>query len=136
MLERGDIVPYRLGDLVEKLKLREFIPAPRPIAPATYTPIKCPVTDFHVYARTALERAAGAIASAPNQQQNRTLNREAFGIGQLVAGRALPERMARTMLIAAARRMPNYDDRKWLLSRSKRSSTARSRCSRSPRVPK
>ena len=64
--------------------------------------------------QAALDRAAAAIASAPNQQQNPILNREAFSIGTFVAGMVLPERLARDVLLAAALKMTNYKPDPWL----------------------
>ena len=115
IIERAHIAPYQVGDLVEKLKLREFVPAPRPVMPASsYTPIRYDATNLHVYVQAALDRAAAAIASAPNERQNPTLNRECFSIGTFVAGKVLPERVARDVLMRAALQMPNYKPDPWL----------------------
>jgi len=43
------------------------------------------------------------------------LNRESFGVGQLVAARVIPEALARSMLLRAAEKMAIYDAaRPWL----------------------
>jgi hypothetical protein len=54
------------------------------------------------YAAAALEDAEQTVRTAPEFTRNDTLNREAFGIGQLVAAGALPESSAGEILIAAA----------------------------------
>jgi len=56
------------------------------------------------YGRAAIERGCGAIALAPDGQRNHTLNREAFGLGQLVAGGEVEVAEAVTALEVAATR--------------------------------
>lgn len=55
------------------------------------------------YAHTALQREADDVRNAPQGQRNHTLNRAAFSVGQLVAGGALTEDVARAALLDAAR---------------------------------
>jgi hypothetical protein len=43
------------------------------------------------YGRAALEREVGRVAIAPVGERNHTLNRAAFAIGQLIAGRAISD---------------------------------------------
>jgi hypothetical protein len=64
------------------------------------------------YARTALERACKAIREAPAGGEQKTLNREVFGIGQLAGSGRLPEGEALTMLVNAAMDMPSFDSRR------------------------
>jgi hypothetical protein len=71
-----------------------------------------PTRDLNPYGKAALERAANAIVKAFNGQQRETLNREAFGIGQLVGGSILPATLALNTLSWAARQMPSYDSRR------------------------
>jgi hypothetical protein len=61
-------------------------------------------SNVGAYAATALESACKAVAGALQGSRNYTLNREAFGIAQLVAGGELPEVLARDHLLAAALR--------------------------------
>jgi len=117
IIERANVTPYRIGALISALRLRDFAPKPRAaVAPAPWTPsIRCPLGEGHIYGRTALEKAASAIAGAPNGQQQATLNRECFGVGQLVAAQVIPEALARSMLLRAAEKMATYDAaRPWL----------------------
>jgi hypothetical protein len=50
-----------------------------------------PRPDEGAYGRAALEREIGRVAIAPDGQRNATLNRAAFAIGQLIAGRAIKD---------------------------------------------
>ena len=64
------------------------------------------------YARQSLNLACQAITSAPDGSQERTLNAEALGIGQLVAGGEIDQASAASALIAAGLQMTNYDPRR------------------------
>jgi putative DNA primase/helicase len=64
------------------------------------------------YARTALYAAARAITSAPDGQQREVINREAYSIGGLAAGRVLPAGLALEALLWAARQVRSYDARR------------------------
>jgi hypothetical protein len=67
------------------------------------------------YSRAALDCAARAIAGAPPGRQEATLNTEAFTIGQLVAGGAMPRKFAYDVLVWAGCKMRNGDPRRpWL----------------------
>lgn len=59
------------------------------------------------YGDRALERACDAIAAAPIGQQNDILDRQAYGIGRLVAGGAIDRGMALAALVSAGCRMAN-----------------------------
>jgi hypothetical protein len=61
------------------------------------------------YGATALRQARRRIERAANGEQYRTLNREAFGLGQLVAGGVLPDGETFNRLLAAAELMISYD---------------------------
>jgi hypothetical protein len=50
-----------------------------------------PQPDEGAYGRAALEREIGRVAIAPVGERNQTLNRAAFAIGQLIAGRAIAD---------------------------------------------
>lgn len=67
-------------------------------APATP---RRPLRDVSRYATAALDSACAEVGSAPEGVRNETLNREAFGIGQLVAGGALEEGHAEDVLVSA-----------------------------------
>lgn len=54
------------------------------------------------YAEAALKRACSAVASTIEGSRNDTLNREAFGVAQLVSGGEIPEALARQSLLTAA----------------------------------
>jgi hypothetical protein len=47
--------------------------------------------DPHAYGQAALERECGCVAIAPVGQRNAALNKAAFVIGQLIAGRAIED---------------------------------------------
>ena len=67
---------------------------------------------LEAYGRTALDSACSAITGATRGAQEKTLHRECFAIGGLVAGNVIKESEARARLIAAAREMPAYGE-KW-----------------------
>lgn len=71
-------------------------PAPREALPAT------PAGEISRYGASALESACKTIAGAEEGKRNHTLNREAFSIGQLVAGGDVPEALALSSLMEAA----------------------------------
>jgi hypothetical protein len=83
---------------------------PRPAA----KPVKA-VMGLSPYATAALDSACRRIVSAPDGQQERTLNREAYAIGTLAAAGGIPGGFARDALLWAARQMPDHDGRHpWL----------------------
>jgi len=65
---------------------------------------KAQADDVGRYAAAALKRACKAVENAVAGSRNDTLNREAFGLAQLVAGGELPEMLVRDRLHAAALR--------------------------------
>jgi putative DNA primase/helicase len=85
------------------------IPEPERIAPG-------PAPDFRgtlsPYGEAALDRAVANIIRAAAGEQEITLNREAFGIGQLAGAGVIPAPLAIEALLWAARRMPAYDSRR------------------------
>lgn len=72
------------------------VPAPRETLPASQA------DEASRYGACALDSACKAIAGAEEGTRNHTLNREAFSIGQLVAGGEVPEALALSSLMEAA----------------------------------
>jgi hypothetical protein len=69
------------------------------------------------YAEAALDSACCAIVAAPAGEQERTIVGECFSIGTLAGAGGIPAELARRILLAAARRIPDYDPRrKWRAS--------------------
>ncbi|MEU1772624.1 hypothetical protein ABZ501_06405 [Streptomyces sp. NPDC019922] len=69
-------------------------------------------SDRHdAYTRKALQAECDAITSAPNGDQNNTINAAAFSVGTLVGAGALSESEARGDLLAAARAGGHPDGR-------------------------
>jgi len=67
------------------------------------------------YGEVALDNAFEAIIGAGSGQQENTLNRTCYGIGQLVGGGVIPAALAEDTLKLAARRMPSFDRRRpWI----------------------
>jgi hypothetical protein len=64
------------------------------------------------YGAAAMNEAAIRIFNAPNGEQNDVLNRECYGVGQLVAAGHLPEREALDALLLSAHSMPDFDRRR------------------------
>jgi hypothetical protein len=64
-------------------------------------------TDPANYAKAALEREVGRVATAPAGQRNNTLNEAAFSLGQLVGGGVLSREVVEASLIAAT---ASYDE--------------------------
>lgn len=58
--------------------------------------------DNSRYSNAALTKAIEAVRNAGEGQRNDTLNKEAFGLGQLIAGGALSEHVVREALVGAA----------------------------------
>lgn len=93
-----------LADMPSWMKLAE--PEPRPL------PSGRPTGKLDRYCEVALDRAIKAILEAPAGQQELTLNRETFGIAQLVEGRGMPASLALQSLHWAASRMTSHDPRR------------------------
>lgn len=64
------------------------------------------------YGEVALDAATAAISQAGAGAQEVSLNRAAFGIGQLVGGGVIPAALAQDALVLAARSMPAFDHRR------------------------
>jgi Bifunctional DNA primase/polymerase, N-terminal len=64
------------------------------------------------YAEAALDRAVANILDAPAGQQRDTLNRESYGIGQLVAGGIMPSAVALDALLWAGPQLISHDHRR------------------------
>lgn len=76
---------------------------PAPAAPAPREAPAAPQAgEASRYGASALESACKAMAGAEEGTRNHTLNREAFSIGQLVAGGEVPEALALCNLMEAA----------------------------------
>jgi hypothetical protein len=89
---------------------------PRKPEPARFTslPQSGPVNGSR-YGAAALDRACAAISGAPCGDQDITLNRECFSIGQLAGGGLLDRACALNRITSAALTMPSYDCRRpWL----------------------
>ena len=67
---------------------------------------------LEAYGRAALNSACFTITRTTRGVQEKTLHRECFAIGGLVAGNVIKESDAKARLIAAAREMPAYGE-KW-----------------------
>jgi hypothetical protein len=70
-------------------------------------------TELSPYGRAALISAAEHILQARNGEQELTLNREGYTIGQLVAAGGVPERIALEVLEEAANRIISYKRPPW-----------------------
>jgi hypothetical protein len=104
-------------DLIWNLDTAALAPVPivlLPRSPERCTPARPvkPTTGLSPYAEAALDSACRRIIGAPDGQQESTLNAEAFTIGTLAGGGALPSDFARRALIWAAQRIPDYDHRR------------------------
>jgi hypothetical protein len=83
---------------------------PKAPAPVTAKPgIKVVLTR---YAEVALDGAVKRIFSAGAGIQETTLNTEAYSLGRLAGGNALPATLALEALLCAARAMPSFDHRR------------------------
>jgi hypothetical protein len=80
--------------------------APPPVE-RTSTPVAVVGERADRYARAALGREAGAVATAPAGTCNHTLNRAAFNLGQLVAAGLLDAGEVRAVLLEAAMAAPS-----------------------------
>jgi Bifunctional DNA primase/polymerase, N-terminal len=84
---------------------------PKP-EPTRFIPSAAHPVNSSRYASSALERACAAIRGAANGDQESTLNRESFSIGQLVGAGILDRATAINRITAAAQSMPSYDPRR------------------------
>jgi hypothetical protein len=79
----------------------EILAAPRPEA-----------TRLCRYGEVALDNAVKRIIEAGSGAQEATLNSEAYSIGRLAGGGALPPPLALESLLWAGQRVPSYDPRR------------------------
>jgi hypothetical protein len=86
---------------------------PREPEPRTQTgqPVR-PAAGLSPYGEAALDSACRRILVAPAGEQEGTLNAEAFAIGTLAGAGAVPVEFARSVLLWAARQIPDYDHRR------------------------
>jgi hypothetical protein len=109
--EGGYVVLPSPGNGRRWLKGRPWSPAPSwaPVRDRGHAPA-APASSYRgdtAYGRRALERATAAIVSAPCGAQEFTLNRESFGLGQLIGAGEIGEH-AIDALVAAARELIAY----------------------------
>jgi hypothetical protein len=97
--------PYPLADIVAGLGLRMAQPA-APARSATAVPLYS--GELSPYCRAALRSAYMAIRKAPNKEQELTLSRESFAMGQLVAHWGMPAALALAALRDAAMGMTSH----------------------------
>jgi hypothetical protein len=64
------------------------------------------------YGEAALRSAAQKILTAPNGEQEATLNGQAYAIGRLAGSGGVPAALALDIVVTAARATPNYDARR------------------------
>jgi Bifunctional DNA primase/polymerase, N-terminal len=76
--------------------------APPPTPRTTVPPARAPAGRSGGYGQAALAGERAAVAAAPPGRRNATLNRAAFNLGQLVAGRMLDADQVRAVLLSAA----------------------------------
>src|SRR4051812_43350632 len=84
------------------IRLLEPVELPQPVASA-----RQPIGSANVdrYGEAALEKAVERIGSAPPGEQCDVLDRQAYGIGRLIAGGVIPRDLARAELVTAGLRM-------------------------------
>ena len=100
----ADAHPVSIALLSEKTYGRDELVgqfAAAPIEPREPEAVS-PTGDMNRYAAAALKSACSAIENAAEGSRNDTLNTEAFGIAQLVAGGEIEETVARESLTNAA----------------------------------
>ena len=85
--------------------------SPAEPVPSKRAPARLP-DRLSAYPRAAIEQAAKRIREAQDGQQSATLNKQSFGLGQLVAAGLLPEAEALSVLLDAAEAMVSYDARR------------------------
>ena len=83
-------------------------PDPDPPAPI----VTAPFCGGSRYGAVALASACAAITCAPNGDQESTLNKESYSIGQLVGAGVIDQASAISRLLSAASAMPSYDARR------------------------
>lgn len=99
------INPDALAPWPDWLKPPDPEPPSAPIATA-------PFCGGSRYGAVALASACAAITCAPCGDQESTLNRECFSVGQLVGAGVIDQPSAISRLLSAASAMPSYDARR------------------------
>ncbi len=82
-----------------------LLPKPAPV-PLIGTPASC--SELSAYGEAALRSAAAKILSAPDGEQEATLNGEAFSIGRLAGAGGVPAELALEILLIAGNGMPSH----------------------------
>jgi hypothetical protein len=82
-----------------------LLPKPAPI-PLIGTPASC--SELSDYGEAALRSAAAKILSAPDGEQEATLNGEAYSIGRLAGAGGVPAELALEILLMAGKGMPSH----------------------------
>jgi len=104
-------------DPVNNLDTVPLAPVPADLLPCqprsgiTVKPVQ-PLAGINAYGEAALDSACRRILSAPNGEQEATLNAECFAIGTLAGAGGLPAEFARDVLLWAAGKLINYDTRR------------------------
>jgi putative DNA primase/helicase len=101
---------YKLDD-VPLAPAPAWLGAPVPEPRRAARPVR-PSRGLSPYAEAALDGACRRIITAPNGEQEATLNGEAFRIGTLAGAGGLPADFARRTLHWAASQVRNYDSRR------------------------
>jgi hypothetical protein len=89
----------------------QVLKPPRP-EPPPGPHVTAPFCGGSRYGAVALAAACAAITCAPCGDQESTLNRECFSIGQLVGAGVIDQSSAISRLMSAASAMPSYDARR------------------------
>ena len=92
-------------------RLAEIPPGLMPREHRQPTPMRqpaAPASGLSKYAEAALDSACQAIISAPDGEQEATLNSECYSLGTLAGAGGIPRDFAQDALIWAARQMPSY----------------------------
>jgi hypothetical protein len=107
---------YPVASIIAGFDLRRPYQSPRPAAPvAPRLRLSAGGHDGdepYAHGLAVLRIAARRIAEAPDGEQHKTLIRECFGIGQLVAAGEIPETTALQDLLRAGQQMTSHDARR------------------------
>jgi Bifunctional DNA primase/polymerase, N-terminal len=102
----------RTPDQVDLAPFPAWARMPEPVRPPPTSVPRGDGCSLTRYGEAALDSAVENIVNAPNGQQEATLNKEAFCIGQLVAAGHIPESLAEDALRLATQQMLTYDPRR------------------------
>lgn len=84
--------------------LTALLARPVPVQPtSSVAAVEIPADRHDSYTRRAVQAECNAITTAPDGDQNNTINRAAFSVGTLVGAGALTEGEAREVLLSASR---------------------------------